>query len=398
MTQEEFIILAGKIAQGTASQSEVAQYNAYYNAYQAMHPEWEGLPAQLKEEMLAETKVAIDGYLLNDNQAKVQRLWPRIAVAAAAVAALVFGLYFFTAPRQPDTSSSRTVGRDLLNDIAPGKNGATITLANGQVIQLSGAKTGVIVGEGLTYNDHTPVSSYTSSRGNERSLDPAESRDLSQGRDDGIAQNLTAETQKGQTYQFTLPDGTKVWLNADSKIEFPSNFMNSKTRNVKLTGEAYFAVVHNAKQPFILESDGQVVEDIGTEFNINAYPDESNVKTTLVEGSAKVSTLSKNEVVLKPNQQSVLANHTINVKEVNTEEAMAWKNGLFRFNDEKITSIMKKLERWYNIEVVYEGEASSEGFTGKISRNNNISEVLMMLEQTKGVKFKVSGRRVTIIR
>jgi transmembrane sensor len=336
-------------------------------------------------------------------------LWPKIAMTAAAVAAVVFGVWFYTS-RHPDTSSSRTAGRDLLNDIAPGKNGATITLGNGQVIQLNGQKKGVVIGDNeIRYNDNTSVSQgSTSSRGNERSLDPANTRYLSQGRDDGRMQLLTASTSRGQTYQFTLPDGTKVWLNADSKLEFPSNFMNSKTRNVKLTGEAYFAVVHNTKQPFRVESNGQEVEDIGTEFNISAYSDEANIKTTLVEGSAQVYTPELNtglnsqkvprmRFILKPNEQSVLSGGQLKVKTIDPEDAISWKSGYFSFYNEPIKGVMQKIARWYDIEVVYEGQVPKDNFTGTASREKNISQVLHMLERTKGVHFKVEGRRVTVI-
>jgi transmembrane sensor len=316
------------------------------------------------------------------------------AVAALVVAVFGAGLFYYT--NEQKTNIVATVA----NDIAPGKNGATITLASGKVIQLSGTKAGVVVGNELKYNDNTPVIPGDPSRGNESSPGPANTRDLSQGRDDGRVQLLTAETQKGQTYQFTLPDGTKVWLNADSKISFPTQF-NGKERKILLSGEAYFAVKHNAKQPFRVESNGQVVEDIGTEFNINAYADENSTKTTLVEGSAKV-----NMVLLQPNQQAILSpfggdgaarGGKLNVIAVNLEEIIAWKNGYFRFNDQHIESIMKQLARWYNIEVVYQGKIPTDGFNGKVSRNKNISQVLKALEATKIVHFKVEGRRVTVI-
>jgi transmembrane sensor len=403
MTQEEFIILAGKIAQGTASESEVAQYNAYYNAYQAKHPEWEGLPVQLKEEMLAETKVAIDGHLLNDDQAKVQRLWPKIAVAAAAVAALVFAVYFFTAPRHPDTSSSRTAGRDLLNDIAPGKNGATITLINGQVIQLSGAKTGVIVGKGLTYNDNTPVSSYTSSQGNERSLDPANTRDLSQGRDDGRVQNLTASTSRGQTYQFTLPDGTKVWLNADSKVSFPSQF-NESERKIVLSGEGYFEVAKDKAHPFVVKTTTQEVTVLGTHFNISSYNNDAVTTTTLLEGSVKVSAFDavagRRNVVLKPSQQSIQnPNGGMQVRDVDVAEAVDWKNGDFIFTKETLDQIMKRVARWYDVSVDYEpGIDKQQTFGGKVSRSKNISAVLNSMQSTGKVRFKITGKNITVVK
>ncbi|MES2458046.1 MAG: FecR domain-containing protein [Bacteroidota bacterium] len=336
-------------------------------------------------------------------EAKVSVLWKKIAVAAA-VAAIALCVWLFNAPKGGRHLEGSVATRDLLNDIAPGKNGATITLANGKVIELSGAKKGVIIGNGkLVYDDKTPLSpGGRDGRSPERGM-------------------LTAETRKGQVYEFTLPDGTHVWLNADSKISFPSQF-NGKERKILLSGEAYFAVVHNAKQPFRVESNGQVVEDIGTEFNISAYGDEINVKTTLVEGSAKVTPLSPQggslpqgergagSITLKANQQAILSPlegempagqrgvKKLHVTDSNTEEAIAWKNGYFRFNDQKITAIMLQLSRWYDIEVKYEGTMTDEGLYGKISRYKNISDVLKMLEKTGLLHFKVEGRRVTVLR
>jgi transmembrane sensor len=327
-------------------------------------------------------------------------LWPKIAVVAAAAAAIVFGVYFFTAPRHPDTSSPRTAGRNLLNDIAPGRNGATITLGNGQVIHLSGAKKGIIVGEDLKYNDHTSViPGYTSSQGNERSPDPANTRDLSQGRDDRSVQLLTASTSRGQTYQFTLPDGTKVWLNADSKIEFPSNFMNSKTRNVKLTGEGYFEVAKDKAHPFRVESAGQQVEVLGTHFNINAYANEESIKTTLLEGSVMVSHQGKqmSRMVLKPGMQSELDDIGLSSKEVDVDEIVAWKAGDFIFTKVSLADIMKSIARWYDVEVSYDPAVDAEQtFSVLVSRNKNISQILLSLENTGKVKFKIEGKKVKV--
>lgn len=408
MTNEEFIILAEKVAEGSASISEVALYNACYESFQkdAQDLTADGLdPKDLKTESLARF------WKNHDTSAPVVKLWPRILVAsrrkvgtsllatAAAVAAIVVGVWFFNTDtsRHPEFISGS-------QDIAPGKNGATITLANGKVIQLSDAKTGVVIGEDdLKYSDGSDVrySSGTSSSGSlkgsqnssgpvgVRSLTPAELQGA-----DGKVQNLIAATAKGQTYHFTLTDGTKVWLNADSKLEFPSNFVNGKTRNVKLSGEGYFEVAKDKAHPFMVNFKTLTLTVLGTHFNVNAYENEKTAKATLLEGSIKVEKL-----FLKPAQQAIFDDHrrlSLQTLE-NAEKETAWKDGYFRFYDEKIQDIMKKLERWYDIEVVYEGKMTTEGFTGKVSRNKNISQVLMILEKTKGVHFKIEGRRVTVI-
>ena len=317
------------------------------------------------------------------------RLWPKIAVAAAAVAAIAICVYFFNAPRNLERGVAT---RDYVNDVAPGRNGATITLENGKVIQLSGAKKGVVIGDDdIVYSDSTPLS--------------AQGESLPQG-ESGEVQTLIARTEKGQTYEFTLPDGTKVWLNADSKISFPSQFIG-KERRILLSGEAYFAVAHNAKQPFRVESKGaggraQVVEDIGTEFNINAYGDEVSVKTTLVEGSARVSSFPalnnpnkgslpavRDDVMLTTNQQSILNGNTFQVQQADANLETAWKNGQFRFQSTDLQTIMRQISRWYNIEVSYEGNQKGRTFNGVIARNVNLSEILKIME-AGGIQFKMA--------
>ncbi|WP_285054517.1 FecR family protein [Pedobacter ginsengisoli] len=317
-------------------------------------------------------------------------LWPRIAVAAAAaVAIIVSGLWFYNATsvesRHPEFISGSQ------NDVAPGKNGATITLANGKVIKLSDARSGVIVGGGKI--------AYSSLRAGEGARQPHQD---SQNEIASIPRNevmeLTASTAKGQTYQFTLPDGTKVWLNADSKIEFPSSFVNSKTRNIKLSGEGYFEVYKDKAHLFVVESEGQRVEVLGTHFNISAYSDDNGIKTTLLEGSVRVNAASnKSAVTLRPNQQAtVTANAGITVKQVDPEMTVAWKNNKFMFESQGIQEIMKMVARWYNVEIVYEGEMPTDKFGGSVSRFDNVSKVLRALEKTKNVRFHIEGKTIYV--
>lgn len=304
------------------------------------------------------------------------RLWPRIAVAAAAVAAIVVGVWFFSAPRHPDAETSSA--QAAVNDIAPGKNTATLTLANGKVIDLDTSRTSVVVADS--------VKAMTM---------------------------LVASTPRGGTYQVVLPDGSKVWLNADTKISFPSQF-TGKERKILLAGEAYFEVAKDKQHPFIVESNGQEVEVLGTHFNISAYQDEGAVKTTLLEGSVKVSygsrrpelgsgpqtgkSLIQDNIVLKPNQQLILSGNKLDVITANLEQIMAWKNGQFAFHKQSLQEIMRGVARWYNVEVVYEADFKSRPFTGSISRFEDISTVLHVLELTGAVHFKVEGRRVTVMK
>lgn len=322
---------------------------------------------------------------------KLLSLWPRWRLGvgiAAAVATIVFGIWLFSPSRHSGA------GRNLVlagSDIAPGKSGATITLANGQVIQLDSTKQGVIVGEELKYDDGEVLKQVQYDD-----------------RFSSKAQMLTATTAKGQTYEFTMPDGTHVNLNADSKIIFPAQF-SGKERKILLEGEAYFLVVHNEKQPFRVESKEpgggkQTVEDIGTAFNINAYADEGTVKTTLVEGSAAVyadqvpasrtsAAAKQAPVILKPSQQSSLSGGQLKVKRVNTEDVLAWKDGQFRFNNTPLSEILRQIGRWYNLEIVYEDrEAGKRTFTGVIRRDSRLSEILRVFEKG-GIQFRIADPR-----
>jgi transmembrane sensor len=188
-------------------------------------------------------------------------------------------------------------------------------------------------------------------------------------------------------YPLILSDGSKVWLNAQSSITFPTAF-NGKERIVKIIGEALFEVAHNTKQPFKVLTDKQTIEDIGTTFDVNAYADEPTAKTTLIEGKVKV-----NGMFLEPGQQS----DGSHIKTVNTKRFIAWKSGDFYFEDDNIQTVMRQLSRWYNIEISSEGDVTTNGFNAQISRSKNISAILHILENTKGVHFKIEGRRVTVI-
>lgn len=304
--------------------------------------------------------------------------WPRVAAAAAILLSLGIGSYYYiTKPNQEQ------IAQIQVNDVVPGGNKAVLTLANGQHVVLTSAKNGRLAIQGNTEITKTADGNivYNQTTGESAAIS-------------ALTYN-TVSTPVGGQYHLTLTDGTNVWLNAASSIKYPTAFTGGE-RKVEIFGEAYFEVAHNAAKPFRVQSNHQVVEVLGTHFNINSYADETATKTTLLEGSVKV-TGSNGFKFIKPGQQAVLSGNNLSVAQADVEEAVAWKNGYFRFNDEKIASIMRKLSRWYNIDVSFEGKMLEEGFNGKISRYKNISQTLKMLEKTKAVHFKVEGRRVTVI-
>jgi transmembrane sensor len=212
------------------------------------------------------------------------------------------------------------------------------------------------------------------------------------------------ETPIGGKYQINLPDGTKVWLNAASSLRYPVVFTGAE-RRVELTGEGYFEVSKDKNKRFIVSTEGQELSVFGTHFNINAYTDEPAIKTTLLEGSVKVSQTNRPTPgqpalsrFLNPGQQSILNAKTFEVKKVDTESAVDWKNGRFIFNNEDIQSAMRKLSRWYNIKVSYEGDFKDINFGGSFSRSNHLADIIKILEATNEFKFEVEGREVKIVK
>ena len=307
---------------------------------------------------------------------KRNKFWPRIIAVAAAIAVIILGALYYSynhqTGRYPDKS------RYVLNaaaDILPGRNGATLTLASGKSIKLSDLQSGVVIGSSqLAYNDGSVIAT-----------------DAAQ----GIPyEKLTATTAKGQTYSFTLPDGSRVWLNADSRISFAQPFTD-KTREVFLEGEAYFEVAKNKKRPFIVSGNGQFIEVLGTHFNVNAYPDGRMSATTLIEGSVKVSAAGKTQLI-KPGEQVVNQNGKLNIRPADTDLELAWKNNDFYFRAAAMETVMKQIERWYNIRVEYsDQQLKSISINGLISRSKPLSVVLERLGAAGQMRFKIDGRTVT---
>lgn len=301
-----------------------------------------------------------------------------IYIATAAAVIFVLGIAAWFYKDQSGPNSGVMVQHQFNHDIAPGHNKATLTLSNGKIINLSDAKAGVTIkADKLMYNDGTDI------------LKSAEGMKW-----------LAANTPRGGQYQVVLPDGSKVWLNAASNLKFPSTFSGLAHRKVELNGEAYFEISKDKKHPFIVASKGQEVEVLGTHFNINSYPDQGDTRTTLLEGSVKVTVLSQGQqskVTLKPDQQAVVTDNLhLAVKDVDAAEVASWKNGKFIFNSEPLGSIMKQAERWYNVGIVFQDDVKDLKLTGAISRYENISSLLKILESTGEVSFKIEGNQILI--
>ncbi|WP_256006811.1 FecR family protein [Pedobacter deserti] len=263
-------------------------------------------------------------------------------------------------------------------DVAPGRNRATLTLSNGQTIPLDEEKGQIIIRpEKLTYADGTkiPVADPTAIQ--------------------------TITTPKGGQYQVELPDGTNVWLNAESILQYATNLnVEQGKRRVRLvSGEAYFSVTKNRKLPFVVISRDQEVQVLGTEFNVNTYLGHGQIKTTLLEGSVKVSSENNMEsITLVPGQQAVTNRGKITAKQADVQLETAWKRGKTEFEDADLNTVMGMLERWYDIQTIYLTSNTEARFTGSVSRKKNISAVLKLLESTGEVHFKIEGRKVYVMK
>ncbi|SEW53466.1 FecR family protein [Chitinophaga arvensicola] len=332
-------------------------------------------------------KILASDHLPETNQAPVVRLgrlrW--LSAAAAALLLLLAGAYWLLRPaaHAPEMATTAPL---LKNDIAPGGNKAILTLADGTQVPLDSSGDGTLTRQGNTRisrpaggqlmytplaEDHAVTTSYN-----------------------------TLRTPKGGQFQVTLPDGTKVWLNAASALKYPVAF-NGRSRQVELTGEAYFEVVQRADMPFKVNvhtgTDQLEVTVLGTQFNIMAYEDETAINTTLLQGAVKVSHGNTSKQ-LAPGQGAYLnrQDHLLSVlPQVNTEEAVAWKNGYLQLEGNDITSAMRLIARWYDMEVVYKAPVTAH-FRGIIPRNVPVSQVLKMMEMTGEVHFDIRGKQIIV--
>lgn len=300
--------------------------------------------------------------------AKKVHFMRRYGWAAAAVVLAMAGLmqYWFRAEVSPKIAVSPPAV-----DIAPGHSGAVLHLSDGSTVVLDSAQNGTvaILGKVQAIKEDGTLK-YTGSTNEEI--------------------YHTVSTNKGRQWQMTLADGTKVWLNAASSIRYPLSFTDNE-RSVEITGEVYFEVTHNEARPFKVKARGQVIEDLGTIFNVNAYADEDALRTTLLEGAVRIG-----GVTLKPGEQGIIKDGSLKVSPVNTEQVVAWKNGFFSFKKTPLKEVMLQLARWYDVEVAYEGNIPDMKFGGKINRNSNASQVLTILEESN-IHFKIQGKKIIVM-
>ncbi|MFD0749227.1 FecR family protein [Mucilaginibacter calamicampi] len=355
MEKDELIGLFKKYREGRCSEEERALLEAWYLEYNdkdvlEMSPRRvEAVGRQVFRE-------------LPGNHFSFLRLGLGLTAASVVIGVLVTVAVHFWVP-EPRAAK--------VADIVPGSNKAVLTLSDGKRIVLDEVGNGRLTGN----------------------IVKSEGRLMYDGV--GGSGNNVISVPRGGEWQVVLPDGSKVWLNSASELVYPASFAGQGERVVELKGEAYFEAAKDAAHPFLVKTGRQVVRVLGTHFNVEAY--DGVVRTVLEEGKVQV-TAAGTEKILVPGQEAVLSAERLSVDAADVEEALAWKNGYFRFNDEDIKSIMRRLSRWYDIEVIYETNTPAGGLNGRISRYKSITQVLRALEATQSVHFKVEGRRVTVLK
>lgn len=394
MTSERLTILIDKYLSNTASPEEEQELSTWYHTANEQDVQW---PVADEQEA-----VALKARLLRNLQ---QAMHPAANIrsipfyrktkwhAAAAILILVSAGAWLWFGRSSHTNPVVSKINNTGTNIVPGGNKAILTLADGSTIVLDSAHNTTLAQQG-----NTQIIKLSNGQ-----LAYDDRKDI---KDNTAVLYNTVSTPKGGQYEVILPDGSHVWLNAASSLRFSTTFTGNE-RIVELTGEAYFEVAKNPNKPFrVLISPppggqgGAAVEVLGTHFNVNAYNDEVHIKTTLLEGSVKVLK-DDQSVVIKPGQQAQVLIRAIRdpihvISDCDTEEAIAWKNGKFQFDQADIKTVMRQIARWYDVEVVYEGTVSTEKFEGEIPRNSTLAEVFKILELS-AVHFKTEGRKVIVM-
>lgn len=301
----------------------------------------------------------------------VKLAWRRwLPYAAAAVLSIAAGLFLMD-----QNDKIRNEKQLAAQDVSPGGNRATLTLADGQTIELSDAKDGIVVsGNRITYQDGSTQLATLEDN-------------------DAATQRLELSTPKGGVYRVMLPDETEVWLNAGSTLRYPSRFAKTE-RVVEIEGQGYFSVAKDVSRPFKVRSQGQEVTVLGTEFDILAYADEVETKTTVVTGAVSVSPGANGHwlpTVLKPGQQGVISGDKLNLRTVDVQQYKAWTEGRFYFNNTPFEEMMRQIGRWYDVEVAYKGDIPQETFSGEMSRGSSLMTVLDLLN-VSAVRLRLEGR------
>ena len=365
---------------GNVSQSEKELVELWYSQL-IETGEWQWDESEKDEvEKMLESRILEKIRLQNKKPRTIYLLSRKYWWAAASIVLVLgFSTYFlvFNKTLKPSSIVITTEPNDVS---APQSNKAMVTLSNGQKVFLDSISNGVLAVQG-----------------NVKLVKLASGEIVyqSSGELSGKIQYNTLENPRGsKVINMVLADGSKVWLNAGSSLNYPVAFVGSE-RKVSVSGEAYFEVAHDASKPFVVHNGSMDVRVLGTHFNVNAFEDDdNNIKVTLLEGSVKISNGSSNGL-LEPGQQALVSKEMKILNDVDLNKVMAWKNGYFQFDKASLQSVLKQVSRWYDIEVIYEGKNQPREFVGEIERDLSLSEVLKILEINK-VNFTLEGKKLIV--
>ncbi len=397
MGAEDLKMLFDRYLKGACTREEIESLLAYFhlngeeeNVLQEMigeelgripPAEWEKNPAVAL--VLDRVQRRLEDELAGDERSEdriVSFPWRRIAAAVMLLGAVTWTFYH---SRYGEKERLAVVAIQE-NDVLPGGNKASLILADGSVVNLSEAGNGQVATQsGIAISKIADGELAYEGRAESPEHAPV--------------QHNTLSVPKGGQFKITLPDGTRAWLNAASTLRFPTQFETDE-RRVILTGEGYFEVSEDRRRPFFVASGHQVVQVVGTHFNVKAYEGEEETRTTLLEGSVYITRPEKPEkpVRLLPGQQAITAAEGIRTVSVDAEQAVAWKNGLFNFQDANLKDVMHQLERWYDVEVDYTGMPDIE-FVGTVPRTAKLSSVLKALELTSNIEFRIDGKKIRLM-
>lgn len=370
---------------GKASDKEEQLLINYYNSFQ-QNNKWDEATLGSKEAFETATLQQLKNKITPQKSKVVMMRMPyKIAAAASVILLLASGVWLLLQKKQTSVETAQSKNIQLQQNVfAPQTNRATITLADGKTIYLDSLQNGKLLAvEGVE-------------------IDKLQDGKIQyRGNSSSPVYNTLTNPKGSKQIDITLADGTRVWLNAASSITFPVAFIGNE-RKVDIKGEAYLEVAHDASKPFKVKKGEMEVTVLGTKFNVNTYEDEADMKVTLLEGSVLVNKISADgntivkQVKIKPGQQAKFSPANIVVENnVNIEEVMAWKNGFFKFNNTTIETLMRQIEKWYDVDIIYEGKVTSH-FVATIPKTVSAQNVFKILEQTGAVHFKIEGKKVIV--
>lgn len=394
MTKARFHYLYKCYINNVSTADELVEFSTYLN-----HPDfkddidglleqaWGHLSQQDLPDIPGEKADAFYDLIVARRQPKRAKPYLWLKVAASIIVLLSLGLITYVYHHKTQSDVAARLTKPYVQDIMPGMNKAILTLSNGRKVMLDTAAKGQIAQQqGIV------ISKNKSSQ----LVYVAAVNDATAAATKSDIQYNTITVPKGGEYSLLLADGTHVYLNAASSLTYPTDFKGN-TREVSLTGEAYFEVAKNRQKPFKVNvNNQQQVEVLGTHFNIEAYNDDRAITTTLIEGSVKLLSNGK-QAVLKPGQTAINNGTSFQIAQSDIDEVMAWRNGIFIFNNENITSLMKRISRWYNIDVEFVGDMKNISFIGSYPRSKSLADLIKNIELTEKVHFLVQERRVTVI-